>query len=83
VVTSWLTCSVEAGDINGVVSLPAQRRRGFGTIKTWSACAEGVRRGCTAMTLTASEMGYPEYLRLRFLPVSTYRSSVPPSHPYA
>ena len=69
------------GDINGVVTVPAFRRRGFGTALTWAAIAEGARRGCTAMTLTATDMGYPIYLRMGFEPVCTYRTYVPPTSP--
>lgn len=80
VATSRLTCLGEVGDINGVVTLPAQRRQGIGTAMTWAACAEGVRRGCAAMTLTASAMGYPVYVRMGFVPVCTYRTYMPPPH---
>jgi hypothetical protein len=30
------------------------------------------------MTLTASEMGYPVYLRMGFVPVCRYRTYLPP-----
>jgi ribosomal protein S18 acetylase RimI-like enzyme len=66
------------GDINSVITAPAYRRRGFGTALTWAAVAEGARRGCTAMTLTATKMGYPVYERMGFEPVCTYRTYVPP-----
>ena len=68
------------GDINGVVTVPRFRRRGFGTALTWAAIAEGALRGCTAMTLTATEMGYPVYLRMGFQPVCTYRTYLPPTN---
>jgi len=79
VATSRLTCCGNVGDINGVVTVSAQRRRGFGTAMTWAAITEGARRGCGAMTLTATTMGYPVYLHMGFVPVCTYRTYVPPS----
>ncbi len=79
VATSRLTCCDTVGDINGVVTLPAQRRRGFGTAMTWAAITEGAQRGCVAMTLTATAMGYPVYVGMGFVPVCTYRTYLPPS----
>jgi GNAT superfamily N-acetyltransferase len=65
-------------DINGVVTVPDERRRGYGTALTWAAVAEARRRGCTAAELTATEMGCPVYLKMGFVPVCTYRTYVPP-----
>lgn len=79
VATARLACYGAVGEINGVVTAPAYRRRGLGTAMTWAAIAEGARRGCTAITLTASAMGYPVYLRMGFVPVCTYRTYVPPA----
>ncbi|MDQ2783463.1 MAG: GNAT family N-acetyltransferase [Chloroflexota bacterium] len=79
VATSRLTCYDDVGDINGVVTSPTHRRCGFGTAMTWAAITEGTRRGCVAMTLTATAMGYPVYRRMGFVPVCTYRTYVPPS----
>lgn len=78
VATSRVTCHDAVGEIMGVVTAPEARGRGFGTAMTWGAIAAGVRRGCVAMTLTASEMGYPVYLRMGFVPVCTYRTFLPP-----
>ncbi|MGI8857622.1 MAG: GNAT family N-acetyltransferase [Thermomicrobiales bacterium] len=78
VATARLACYGPVGEITGVVTMPAHRRRGLGTAMTWAAIAEGVRRGCTAMTLTASAMGYPVYLRMGFVPVCRYRTYLPP-----
>lgn len=78
VAASRITCQGGVGDINGVVTLDTYRRRGYGTALTWAAIAEGARRGCTAMTLTATEMGYPVYRKMGFVPVCTYRTYVPP-----
>jgi GNAT superfamily N-acetyltransferase len=78
VAASRLTCQSGVGDINGVVTLESHRRRGFGTAMTWAAIAEGARRGCSAMTLTATEMGYPVYVKMGFVPVCTFRTYVPP-----
>lgn len=79
VATSRIARHSEVGDINGVVTLPTHRRRGFGTAMTWAAVAEGARRGCTALTLTATAMGYPVYVRMGFVPVCIYRTYVPPT----
>lgn len=68
----------DVGDINGVVTLPAYRRRGIGTAMTWAAVAAGAQRGCTAITLSATAMGYPVYVRMGFVPVCTYRTYLPP-----
>ncbi|MHB8647895.1 MAG: GNAT family N-acetyltransferase [Thermomicrobiales bacterium] len=78
VATSRIARHGNVGDINGVVTLPERRQRGFGTAMTWAAIAEGTRRGCVAMTLTATEMGYPVYLRMGFVPVCIYRTYLPP-----
>jgi GNAT superfamily N-acetyltransferase len=78
VATARLACYGAVGEITGVVTMPAHRRRGLGTAMTWAVIAEGARRGCTAMTLTASEMGYPVYLRMGFVPVCRYRTYLPP-----
>ena len=65
-------------DINGVVTIPEERRRGYGTALTWAAVAEARARGCTAAELTATEMGYPVYVKMGFVPVCTYRTYLPP-----
>lgn len=78
VATSRLVCCEDVGDITGVNTVLAHRRRGFGTAITWAACAEGARRGCTALTLTASAMGYPVYRAMGFVPVCAYRTFLPP-----
>ena len=78
VATSRLVRCEDVGDITGVVTAPAYRRRGFGTAATWAACAEGARRGCTAMTLTATDMGCPVYRAMGFVPVCAYRAYLPP-----
>jgi GNAT superfamily N-acetyltransferase len=70
-------------DINGVVTVAEERRRGYGTALTWAAVAEARARGCTAAELTATEMGYPVYLKMGFVPVCTYRTYVPPDEPLA
>ncbi len=79
VATSRLNCLGTVGDINGIVTDPDYRRRGFGTEMTWAAIAEGVKRGCTAIVLTATEMGYPVYLRMGFEPVCNYRTYLRPN----
>lgn len=83
VATSRLVCYEEVGDITGVHTLPAYRRRGIGAAMTWAACAEGARRAATAMTLTASAMGDPVYRALGFVPACTLRTYLPPEAAHA
>jgi ribosomal protein S18 acetylase RimI-like enzyme len=72
-------CSVEGiAVIAGVATLPAYRRRGFGTAITWAAIAEASARGCTAATLNAGDMSYPLYVQMGFLPVCKHRTYAPP-----
>ena len=78
VATSRINILGEVGDINGVETLLAYRRRGIGTALTWAAVAAGKARGCTAITLSASPMGYPVYLKMGFEPVCVYRTYVRP-----
>lgn len=78
VATSRINVMGEVGDINGVETLPAYRRRGIGTALTWAAVAAGQERGCSAITLSASPMGHPVYLKMGFQPVCVYRTYVQP-----
>jgi GNAT superfamily N-acetyltransferase len=77
VATSRFTVQDGVADINGVVTVPEARRRGYGTALTWACIAEGRDRGCTAAELTASEMGYPVYLKMGFVPVCSFRTYLP------
>ncbi|MGI8551817.1 MAG: GNAT family N-acetyltransferase [Dehalococcoidia bacterium] len=77
--TSRLVRLGSIAEISSVVTEPEYRRRGFGAALTWAAIAEGVRRGCATAMLTATELGYPVYVRMGFLPVCTYRTYLPPS----
>jgi GNAT superfamily N-acetyltransferase len=77
VATARLACLDNVVEITGVVTVPEMRHRGFGTAMTWAAVVEGRRRGCTAAALTASELGYPVYLRMGFLPVTVFRTYMP------
>ncbi len=79
VATARIACYGAVAEVTGVVTVPAIRRQGIGTAMTWAAIEESVRRGCTAITLTASTMGYPVYLRMGFVPVCTYRTYLPPA----
>lgn len=72
VATSRLTRYGHVAEILGVTTLPEYRRQGFGTAMTWAAMSEAARRGCTALTLNASELGYGIYLRLGFVPAGNY-----------
>lgn len=79
VASSRLACYGAVGEINGVVTVPEHRRRGFGTAMTWAAIAACAARGCTAITLSATAMGLPVYRRMGFLPACTYRTYLPPA----
>lgn len=79
VATSRITVHGPVGDINGVVTKDEYRRRGFGAAMTWAAITYGRGRGCTAMTLTATAMGYPVYRRMGFVPVCAFRTYLPPA----
>ncbi len=78
VATARLTCLGVVADINGVVVAPTQRRRGYGAALTWAAIEAGRARGCTAATLTATEMGYPLYFSMGFQRAGLYRVYLPP-----
>ncbi len=81
VATARLSCLGDVGNIHGVVTEPTYRRRGFGTEMTWAAVAEALKRGCTAIVLSASDMGYPVYRRMGFRTVCRYGIYVPPGTP--
>lgn len=76
VATSRLTCLGPIAEITGVVTVPAARRRGYGTALTWAAIAGAMARRCTVAMLTASAMGYPVYVRMGFRPSGVYRTYV-------
>jgi GNAT superfamily N-acetyltransferase len=69
----------DVGDVTGVVTRPEYRRRGFGTAMTWAAVAAARDMGCAAFVLTATELGYPVYRKMGFMPVCTLRTYLPPA----
>lgn len=79
VATSRVSCLGEVGDLMGVVTDDAYRRRGIGTAMTWAAIDAARQRGCTAITLSASEMGLPVYQRMGFIYACTLRTWLPPA----
>lgn len=79
IAASRINCMGEVGDINGVETVPDYRRRGIGTAMTWAAVAAGRDRGCSAITLSASAMGYPVYRRMGFEPICVYRTYIQPA----
>ncbi len=81
VAVARFTCFGQVGEVLGVMTQPEHRRRGFGMALTWAAVAEAARRGCAAITLNASASGYPLYRRMGFVPVTTYRTYLPPESP--
>lgn len=78
VATSRVARHAHVGDITGVVTRPDLRRRGYGTAMTWTAVAAAVEMGCAAFVLTATELGYPVYRKMGFVPVCTLRTYLPP-----
>lgn len=78
VATSALYRIDRIAEIAGVATIPAYRRRGYGEAMTWAALAEGAARGCASAALRASEMGYPVYIRMGFVPVCRFRTYAPP-----
>jgi GNAT superfamily N-acetyltransferase len=86
--TSWPTCGApwkptdgrrytQVADLMGVVTRPARRRRGYGTAMTWAAVSAAQGMGCRAFVLTATDMGYPVYVKMGFAPVCTLRTYEP------
>jgi GNAT superfamily N-acetyltransferase len=69
----------EAADIVGVFTREQFRRHGYGTAMTWAAVAAARGMGATAYLLTATEMGYPVYLKMGFERFCTLRTLEPPS----
>jgi len=63
----------------GVVTHPDWRRRGFDTAMTWAALDRAVTMDARTFILTATQLGYPVYRRMGFLPVCTLRSFEPPA----
>jgi ribosomal protein S18 acetylase RimI-like enzyme len=64
-------------DIMGVETRPEHRRRGYGTAMTWAAVGAARGMGCGAFLLTATEMGFPVYVRMGFSQVCTLRTYEP------
>jgi GNAT superfamily N-acetyltransferase len=64
----------EVADIMGVVTRPEHRRRGYGTAMTWAAVGLARDMGCRAFVLTATDLGYPVYVKMGFVPVCTMRT---------
>jgi ribosomal protein S18 acetylase RimI-like enzyme len=74
VATARLNCLGSILEVMGVVTVPAMRRRGYGTALTWAAVVSGQARGCTAATLTATAQGYSVYAAMGFRPVCVYHT---------
>ena len=64
VATVLLMCRGQNGGIHEVATMPEYRRRGISNALLKKAFALAAARGCSCVTLQASEMGYPNYLRL-------------------
>ncbi len=81
VATARLSGHGEVADIMGIVTRPEHRRRGYATAMTWAAVGAGRGMGCSAFLLTATEMGYPVYVKMGFVRVCTMRTYEPPEVP--
>ena len=77
VATARLSGHGEVADIMGIVTRPDYRRKGYGTAMTWAAVGAGREMGCRTFLLTATEMGYPVYVKMGFIPVCTMRTYEP------
>jgi GNAT superfamily N-acetyltransferase len=64
--------SAEVVGVYAVGTASHARRRGIGTAMTWAAVGAGVRWGCRAATLQASEMGESVYRAMGFTRVTAY-----------
>jgi GNAT superfamily N-acetyltransferase len=64
--------------ITGVATVPAYRRRGFGTALTWAALQAGLARGCTSATLAALGASFDLYRKMGFVHVCNHRAYEPP-----
>lgn len=79
VAAARVSCLGAVGEVMGVVTDDAFRRRGIGTAMTWAAIDAARQRGCIAITLTATEMGLPVYLRMGFVYACTLRTWAAPT----
>jgi GNAT superfamily N-acetyltransferase len=77
VATSRTSGHGTVADLMGVVTVPAFRRRGYGTAMTWAAVGAARDMGCGAFLLTASAMGYPVYVKMGFERICTLRTYEP------
>lgn len=74
--------AIKTGDLAGIFAvgtIETARRRGVGNAVTWAAVAAAREWGCRAVVLQASQMGYPVYLGMGFVPVVDYARFGPPS----
>jgi len=78
VTTGRLSVLDHVGGITSITTLESYRRRGYGAAMTLAVAAEAARRGCASAILSATEMGYPLYVKLGFQQVCVYRTYVPP-----
>ena len=79
VASSRLSAHGEVADIMGVVTRPEYRRRGYGTAMMWAGVVAARDAGCSTFLLTASEMGYPDYVKMGFVPICTMRTYAAPA----
>jgi GNAT superfamily N-acetyltransferase len=74
--------AIRTGDVGGVYAVivdPTARRRGVGTAAAWAAVNAGREWGCDVVTLQATEMGFPSYVRMGFDTVVRYTTFASPT----
>jgi GNAT superfamily N-acetyltransferase len=77
VATARVSGHGDVADLMGVETRPEHRRRGYGTAMTWAAVGAARDMGCRVFVLTATEMGYPVYVKMGFWPFCRLRTYEP------
>jgi GNAT superfamily N-acetyltransferase len=70
--TATLLVTGSVGGVYNVATPEVHRGKGYGATLTQAVVNEGAQRGCEAMTLQSSAMGYRIYERMGFEPVGGY-----------
>ncbi len=74
--------AIRTGDVCGVyavITAETARRHGVGSAASWAAVNAGRDWGCDLVTLQATEMGFPTYVRMGFDTVAHYTTFAPVS----
>jgi len=64
--------------IYGVSTIPRARGRGYGEAMTWAVVRDGLSKGCSILSLQASNMGFPIYHRMGFRRIFDFEAWVVP-----